>query len=332
MHPIKLDFMWPTIDPFLFCVHHKDHYPPGNGKLGLDADLSDRMLGNDFQLKDGFRMYHGRSVPGFPAHPHRGFETITIVEEGFVDHADSYGCAGRYGQGDVQWMSAGKGLQHSEMFPLIQTKSDNPVELFQIWLNLPAAKKLAEPQFVMHWSEQIPKLSLDQGRVKLKIIAGSYQGQKALAPPPISWAAQEGSDVAIYLIEIRGGGCLSLEKASDNTSRKLYCYSGDSVAVGQGALSVNYGTKLGPESLDIRNDKGNITAKLLLLQGRAIGEPVVQHGPFVMNKPEEIMQAFSDYQRTEFGGWPWPSPEQAHGSSEGRFAKFIDGSFERPKT
>lgn len=116
----KLDFLWETDNPFLFCAHHKDAFPKGNDEQGVDSKyLSGRNIGNDFQIKDGFRMYHGDKVPGFPAHPHRGFETITIVLEGFVDHTDGNGSSGRYGNGDVQWMTAGSGLQHAEMFPLV---------------------------------------------------------------------------------------------------------------------------------------------------------------------------------------------------------------------
>ena len=113
-----LGFQWETSDPFLFCVHHEDFYPKGNKELGPDLELlKGRHIGQDFIVKDGFRMYHGTTVPGFPGHPHRGFETITVVRKGLIDHADSTGAAGRYGDGDVQWMTAGKGVQHSEMFP-----------------------------------------------------------------------------------------------------------------------------------------------------------------------------------------------------------------------
>jgi redox-sensitive bicupin YhaK (pirin superfamily) len=97
-----LGFQWETNNPFLFCVHHKDAYPRGNDLMGPEASLVGRSIGYDFVLKDGWRMYHGTSIPGFPVHPHRGFETITIVLEGLVDHADSLGAAGRYGHGDVQ--------------------------------------------------------------------------------------------------------------------------------------------------------------------------------------------------------------------------------------
>ena len=105
-----LDFSWKTQDPFLAIAFHHDDYPKANGQFGPNASLAGRNIGMDFEIKDGYRMYHGDEVPGFPAHPHRGFETITLVREGFIDHADSLGSSGRYGKGDVQWMTAGAGL------------------------------------------------------------------------------------------------------------------------------------------------------------------------------------------------------------------------------
>ena len=105
-----LGFQWQTQDPFLFCVHHEDFFSEGNSEMGPDKQLlQGQNIGSDFLVKDGFRMYHGTSVPGFPGHPHRGFETVTVVREGFVDHSDSADAAGRYGNGDVQWMTAGSG-------------------------------------------------------------------------------------------------------------------------------------------------------------------------------------------------------------------------------
>ena len=112
----QLGAQWETQDPFLFCAYHKDLYPKGNDNLGPDASLAGRNLGMDFHLKDGWRMYHGKTVPGFPAHPHRGFETVTIVEEGMADHSDSLGAAGRFGNGDVQWMTAGKAFNTVRCF------------------------------------------------------------------------------------------------------------------------------------------------------------------------------------------------------------------------
>ncbi|HEX5587089.1 MAG TPA: pirin family protein, partial [Acidimicrobiia bacterium] len=110
----ELGFQWPTIDPFLFCVHHDDAYPAANDAFGPAESLADRDLGQDFEGIDGWRMYHGHDVPGFPPHPHRGFETVTYVRQGLVDHADSLGAQARFGRGDVQWLTAGRGIVHSE--------------------------------------------------------------------------------------------------------------------------------------------------------------------------------------------------------------------------
>ena len=148
---VPLGPQWPTIDPFLFCAHHDDAYPNGNEALGPVESLAGRNLGMDFDGIDGWNMYHGTVVPGFPQHPHRGFETVTIVRNGIIDHSDSLGATARFGRGDVQWLTAGRGIVHSEMFPLLAPDADNPLELFQIWLNLPAADKMTEPYFTMLW-------------------------------------------------------------------------------------------------------------------------------------------------------------------------------------
>src|SRR5215217_2939535 len=156
LQTVPLEARWATLDPFLFCVHHDDAYPAGDERMGPAASLAGRDLGQDFAGKDGWRMYHGETVPGFPGHPHRGFETVTIARRGLIDHADSLGAAARFGRGDAQWVTAGKGLVHSEMFPLLNREGPNPVELFQIWLNLHKADKLVDPHFTMLWGKDIP--------------------------------------------------------------------------------------------------------------------------------------------------------------------------------
>ena len=149
---------WPTLDPFLFCVHHDDNYPAGDGEMRPKASLVGRSIGHDFGGKDGWSMYHGDTVPGFPQHPHRGFETVTVARQGYIDHSDSLGAAARFGEGDLQWMTAGRGVVHSEMFPLLSQDKRNPTELFQIWLNLPAVSKMAQPHFSMFWKNKIPSM------------------------------------------------------------------------------------------------------------------------------------------------------------------------------
>jgi hypothetical protein len=322
-----LGFQWETSDPFLFCVHHEDKFPKGNDDMGPAASLSGRHLGDDFIIKDGYRMYHGKKVPGFPGHPHRGFETITVVREGIVDHADSMGAAGRYGNGDVQWMTAGKGVQHSEMFPLINKEKENPMELFQIWLNLPKKSKMAEPHFTMFWSETIPKIILkdEQNKeVEIEVIAGSLMGKKAPAPPPNSWASDPANEVAVWNIRMEAGAKLILPKASKGVNRTIYFYEGESIGISGQSIPKYHAVELKAD-MDIEISNNNHKSRLLVLQGKPINEPVIQYGPFVMNTKEEIHQAFEDYHKTQFGGWPWPKPDQTHPRSEGRFALHADG-------
>lgn len=325
-----LDFQWQTADPFLFCVHHQDAYPKGNAEHGPQSSLAGRELGNDFAGIDGWRMYHGRVVPGFPVHPHRGFETVTIVRTGLVDHADSLGAAGRYGSGDVQWLTAGSGVQHSEMFPLLNADRDNPLELFQIWLNLPAASKMTPPHFAMFWRDRIPKLRFADSasrQIEVELIAGALGDARAPAPPPGSWAADADNHVAILLIRLTPGARWTLPATLPDINRNLYFHAGDTLRLAGSEVSVKHGVMLNP-ALDVALENGKSEARLLMLQGRPIGEPVASYGPFVMNTRAQIEQAFADYRRTGFGGWPWPRDDQVHDAVRGRFARYADGRTE----
>ena len=323
----RLGFPWETGDPFLFCVYHEDHYPAGNEQMGPAVSLAGRPLGQDFQGKDGFRMYHGREVPGFPAHPHRGFETVTIARQGFVDHSDSLGAAGRFGKGDVQWMTAGKGVQHCEMFPLLNRDQPNPFEIFQIWLNLPASGKMAEPHFAMLWAETIPTVHFqdETGReVAVTVVAGSLGEVKGPTPPPDSWAADPANEVAIWTLELESGVRWKLPPASAGLSRRLYLYKGRDISLHTRVLLSGHFAELDSEA-EVEITNGGETAHLLLLQGRPIGEPVVQYGPFVMNTQAEIREAMMEFQQTQFGCWPWPRPDHVHPRERGRFALYADG-------
>ncbi len=318
-----LGFPWQTQDPFLFCVYHLDHYPKGNGEMGPDSKLLEgRNIGNDFTLKDGWRMYHGSTIPGFPYHPHRGFETITIVNKGFCDHSDSLGAAGRFGEGDVQWMTAGRGVQHSEMFPLLHDDKENTLELFQIWLNLPKADKFVEPHFKMLWHEDIPVVQEENAIVK--VIAGNYKGNQANHPAPDSWAAKKENEVAIWNLHVDAETMFTLPKAGALVSRTLYFYEGSEIHFGDKKVNRSFGIVL-DASQDIVFKVGKQPAHFLMLQGKPIAEPVAKYGPFVMNTDEEIQQAMDEYRLTQFGGWPWPYPDHVHEKEKGRFAKYTDG-------
>jgi hypothetical protein len=326
LEKFPLGFQWQTLDPFLFCVHHVDLYPKANGKFGPLASLEGRNIGQDFEGIQGWRMYHGTKTPGFPVHPHRGFETVTIVREGLVDHADSAGASGRYSSGDVQWMTAGSGLQHSEMFPLMNTDSENRTELFQIWINLPAKNKMVSPDFKMLWKEKIPKLSLNENKVNLEIISGSYSNTDSLEPPKNSWAFTKDNEVCIWLIHMDKESNFILPKSKGFTNRILYIYEGE-IKIENHEYSTKTGLLLNHE-FDIEIISSEKT-KLLFLQGKPINEPVVQYGPFVMNTKEEIQKAFYDYQTTNFGGWNWQSTEPVH-QLENRFAIYPNGKKDIP--
>ena len=299
--------------------------------MGVEPDeLSGRNIGSDFNIKDGYRMYHGSKVPGFPYHPHRGFETITINKEGMVDHSDSLGAAGRFGAGEVQWMTAGKGILHSEMFPLLQTDQANPLEIFQVWLNLPKANKFVEPHFKMLWQDMVPiQTEIDSGgrSVKVDVIAGDYKGIKAAPPTPDSWAADPSHEVAILTIELDAEAEWQMPPASDKVNRTFYYYRGNQLNIEDTSIAANHLFEVDPtKALLFKN--GSQKSYLLMLQGQAINEPVAQHGPFVMNTQQEIQEAFAEYRQTQFGGWPWPMQEQVHPREKGRFALHADGTEE----
>lgn len=354
-----LGLHWPTLDPFLFVAHHRDDYPAGTAEMAPDASLEQRDIGSDFSGRDGWSMYHGESVPGFPAHPHRGFETITYVRRGLVDHSDSLGATARFGRGDAQWLTTGSGIMHSEMFPLVNTGEPNPTELFQIWLNLPALSKFADPYFTMFWADDIPEFVMDaQGAeqplqqsaavtgpaTRVTVIAGDLPGvvssARAPSPPPDSWASRGEADVAVWHIRMDPGARWALPAAAAGSARMLYAFDGSSVEVDGMPLVAGTGARLvdgrGAELVAAAGEHHGASVsqgvELLLLQGRPIGEPVARYGPFVMNTRAELAQAMEDYRRTQFGGWSWSSPAPVHPRDVQRFARHPDGREERPRS
>ena len=325
LEQVKLGFPWQTLDPFLFCVHHDDAYPAGNEVLGPAASLEGRNIGSDFDGKDGWRMYHGDIVPGFPQHPHRGFETVTVVRRGLIDHSDSLGATARFGRGDAQWLTAGKGIVHCEMFPLLDKSGPNPVELFQIWLNLPRANKMVDPYFSMFWSDGIPLVKAPGAQISL--VAGQLGDVRAPQPPPHSWASQAQSDLAIWTGKLDGNATWTLPAAKPGTNRMLYFFAGSKLTIGNTVVPRGTAVRLRPD-VEVKLTHGEGEGEFLILQGKPIGEPVVSHGPFVMNSQAEIRQAFLDYQTTQFGGWPWKRDDPVHPREQGRFAKHADGKVE----
>lgn len=328
----KLQTPWQTVDPFLFCMHHDDAYPQGNDEMGPDAPLSGRALGHDFSGKNGWSMYHGETVPGFPGHPHCGFETITLARDGYIDHSDSLGAAARFGAGDVQWMTAGNGVVHSEMFPLVNRDSENHTELLQIWLNLPSEDKKKDPYFTMFWNEEIPRKTFtdDAGRsTELVAIAGSVSGLQPPEPPPSSWASRAESDVAVWTVTMEPGAEFELPAGPEGANRVLYYFNGANCAIDGESIAQGNAIQVRSEAA-VGFENGDALSEFVVLQGRPIDEPVVKQGPFVANTRGEIREAMLRYQETGFGGWPWDSDDPVHPRDRGRFARHVDGTDEYP--
>lgn len=320
-------------DPFITRTYHNDIYPRGNKSMEIPIpNLKDKNLGDDFDPNSNWRLYHGTNKPGFPVHPHKGFETITIVLKGYVDHFDSSGSKGRYGPGDVQWMTAGSGLQHSEIFSLLNEDKDNPLELFQIWLNLPPKDKFVDPFYNMLWVEDIPiVINEDEkgNKAKVNIISGSYKNKKSLAPNPNSWAKNEDNTIRILIIELDPNIEFTISKVSNTLNRTLHYYEGESIQIDNTNIKAKSSIRLAGNE-DIRIINCNKKSFLLLLEGEPINEPMVNHGPFVMNTMDEIKNAHIDYNKTQFGGWPWDSREPVNPKDVGRFVEYSNGKIERP--
>lgn len=222
-------------------------------------------------------------VAGFPSHPHRGFETVTYMIEGHMLHEDHLGNRGELRNGGVQWMTAGRGIIHSEM----PQQEEGIMRGFQLWLNLPAAKKMTEAGYRDIQPEEIPEIAFEGGM--LKLIAGTLvvngQAHRGVVP--------DRSTQPIYAdIHLASGASLTLP-VPETHNGMLYLYEGDA-NLGDARLQRSAANILGDgEQISVR--AGNTGARLLLIAGKPIGEPVVQYGPFVMNTREEIEQTLQDY-------------------------------------
>ena len=235
---------WPTIDPFLFCVHHNDKYPKATKNFTPDASLKGRNLGNDFSNAEGWSMYHGESVPGFPKHPHRGFETLTVINKGTIDHSDSLGAIARFGDGDAQWLTAGDGINHSEMFPLFNKQSNNILDFFQIWINLPSYNKRVEPNFQMYWNKQIPKINVkDKTGItsSVELISGKFEEKESPAAPPNSWANDINNHFAVWIIHLKSKGSFLIPKTIPGINRSLYILKNTNIQVNDDSVDPNSG-------------------------------------------------------------------------------------------
>jgi redox-sensitive bicupin YhaK (pirin superfamily) len=185
----------------------------------------------------------------------------------------------------------------------------------------------------MLWNEDIPQVTVSDGQAwssQVTVIAGEYDGTKAPQPAPDSWARDPANHVDIFLAHMASGARLPLPTKSDTVNRTLYLYNGTQISINGETLGSAQSAILDRVDLELHNT--GESADLLILQSEPIDEPVAQYGPFVMNTEQEIQQAFSDYRRTQFGGWPWDRPDPVHPRHEGRVAYYADGTVSRPES
>jgi len=224
-------------------------------------------------------------VAGFPSHPHRGIETLTIMLEGGFEHQDHMGHRAAIRSGGAQWMSAGRGVIHSEM-PL---PGEGRIHGFQLWINLPAADKLREPDYAQAESNELPALALDGGR--LRVIAGRYGDA-------VSTIDRTACETAVLELRLDPGAHFSWAPPAGHRAlvRPFHGQAWLSNPAGPDALLENGQMAVLDGDGEVKVTAADGGAGMLLLSGRPLGEPIVQYGPFVMNSPEEIRQAILDYQ------------------------------------
>ena len=252
-----------ALEPFIFLNHHGPQtYKPNNEGLP------------------------------FGPHPHKGFETVTFIIEGDIVHQDSTGYLSTIKEGGIQWMTAGRGIIHSETSSEAFKENGGAVEVLQLWINLPARLKNTEPNYIGLQKDQIPELHFDEGRVTVNLVSGSWGDQKA----PI----QSLSDVHLATISVKKDGKLIIPAPADRT---VLFY------VIKGKLTVSGVETEIHELVEFNNDGDTIEIEAhedsILLFGNATPnhEPIAAHGPFVMNTQEEIRQAFVEYQQGKLGVW-----------------------------
>jgi hypothetical protein len=227
---------------------------------------------------------------GVGAHPHRGFETVTIVYDGEVSHRDSTGAGGRIGPGDVQWMTAAAGILHEEFHSPEFTRRGGRLEMVQLWVNLPAKDKLSPPGYQTLLDAQIPRVSLPDGAGALRVIAGRFAGE--VGP------ARTFTPIQVWDLRLTGEAPVRLDVPEGNIA---------AVVVLDGRVRIGDGAEVGSAQFGLLGRDGRdilLTAqgpaKLLVLAGEPIEEPVVGSGPFVMNTEAEIRAAFADFNAGRF--------------------------------
>ena len=285
-----------TLKEVLGIYHPGSTHMVGDGfpvrNLFPSNDL-DRVV-DPFLMLDyaGPRHFAGTDHPrGVGEHPHRGFETVTIMYEGAVAHRDSAGNAGVIGPGDVQWMTAASGVVHEEMHEAQWAKQGGNFHAIQLWVNLPQGQKMSAPRYQTLLNADIPSVTLEHGAGDLRVIAGMFQGHKG--------PARTVTPVELYDLQVRAGARVELALPEGH---------GTSVFVLEGRVSVNGAAPAGEAELVVLKRQGSLVileagqdSRLLIMSGKPIEEPIARYGPFVMNTKAELVQAVEDYQAGRMG-------------------------------
>lgn len=322
-----LGMHWDTEDPFLFVSHHEDDYPHGNRQQAPPLEeITGRNLGRDYMKLLGFRMYHGKVVPGFPMHAHWGFETLTVSELGFVDHFDTEGIQGRFGPGDAQWVSASSKYEHCEMYPLVNQEGRNPNDITQIFINLPLDLKNRGNSVRTSWRED--RAIAETAGCRAEVFCGCFGGASAESPNVISYAKRD-NGVRIVRLVLQPGASVSVDPAADGANRNLYFVSGDRAAVAGEDVQQYTRMKFSEKgAFDIVN--GDAESVMWLLEGRPIDEDQASFGPVTLGDLDEVRRALDEIRRNEFLEWPWDVIDKAQPLGTGRFIRYADGTEERP--
>jgi quercetin 2,3-dioxygenase len=268
-------------------------------KVGDGFEISSPMPGSRIRQLSPFLLidHSGPTVIqptekplGADSHPHRGFETVTLVYQGNLDHRDTAGHSGSIGPGDVQWMTAGSGLLHEEKFGKEFSKNGGTIELIQLWVNVPKKDKMVSPRYQELPKEKIPVINDRDTKSNLRIIAGEYNGVKG--------PAETYSPIELWDLKLGKGGEMNLHISKDYNLGIYVVYG--SVRINNKIAStkqlVNFGWDA--ERVHINAEEDSL---LVILAGEPIEEPLATYGPFVMNTNKELVQALADYEGGQFG-------------------------------
>ncbi|HEY2346737.1 MAG TPA: pirin family protein [Xanthomonadaceae bacterium] len=228
---------------------------------------------------------------GVGQHPHRGFETVTIVYQGEVDHRDSTGAGGHIGPGDVQWMTAASGIVHEEFHSETFTRNGGTLEMVQLWVNLPAKDKMAAAGYQTLLDRDIPSVPLAGEAGRVRVIAGEFEGHRG--------PARTFTPIEVWDVRMKQGGATTLRVPEGHTLALVVLHGGVLVNGEQVAREAQF-VQFDREGSEIAIE-ANTDATLLLLAGQPLDEPIVGYGPFVMNTRDEIVQAVTDFNSGKFG-------------------------------